>query len=99
MKMFCSKIEEIYHLSPKWEIHEFKYEVLYKLLPRYTETRHMLLKHSRTYAYIVIYVMPMLFAGNQRFLIPDNKSVRALQWSADGPGTHPSLSFVYESSN
>ena len=32
----------------------------------------MLLKHSRTYAYVVIYVMPMLFAENERFLIPDS---------------------------
>ena len=64
MKMFCSKtgsrLKKLYHLSPKWEIHDsghglngfsiqpttihwFEYEGLYKLLPRYTVTRHMLL--------------------------------------------------------
>ena len=30
----------------------------------------MLLKRSRTYAYVVIYAMPMLFAGNKK--IPDS---------------------------
>ena len=33
----------------------------------------MLQKHSRTYAYVVIYVMPMLFAGNKISLIPDSQ--------------------------
>ena len=45
----------------------------------------MFLKHSRTYAYVVIYVMPMLFAGNKRFLIPENnvgqKSVQLEFWN------------------
>ena len=35
----------------------------------------MLLKQSRTYAFVVIYVMPMLFAGNKRFLIPDSSQL------------------------